>query len=207
MPHGASVVLGPGSKGAPRRSPVRGAAYRRDAAGWGSLCSASWSRATASCRSAVLRCHNEIAGRRPPSRATALIASAAWARSLAVDRACLVLRSPVRRSTISSSSCASSPAPGSSGASAPHHWTAASKAMKQKVRSSGGVVPTSPCITVTIVHRQGFSRGGNENRPLSGQPATRGVTGSEHGRAAAGTGMPRRRASRVRMSSWAPAAV
>lgn len=203
MPHGATVVVGPGSMGAPRRSPVRGVGYRGDAAG-----SASWPRATASCRSAVLRCHNEIAGRRPPSRAAALSASAASARSSAADRACSVLRPPLRRSTISSSSCASSPAPGSSGTSAPHHRRAASKAMRQSVRSSAAAwflrprASRSPSLSV-----RGPLGAGTANRLPSGQTPTRGERGSEHGRAAVGTGMPRRRASRVRASSWAPAAV
>lgn len=208
MPQGATVALGLGSKGAPHRAPVRGAGYRGVAAGCGSLCSASWPRATASCRSAVLRCHNEIAGRRPPSRATALSASAARARSSAADRACSALRSPLRRSTTWSSSSASSPAPGSSGTSAPHQRAAASKAMKQSMRSSDGVVPTSPCITTTIVHRQGPPRGRNRESAALGSDPTRGARGcSGRGRAAAGTGMPRRRASRVSMSSWVPAAV
>ncbi|CAL9328199.1 hypothetical protein SUDANB15_00014 [Streptomyces sp. enrichment culture] len=80
MPQGATISIERGSNGraAPhRRSSVQDAGYNGDGTGWGSLCSAIWPRATASCRSAVRKRHSEIAGRRLPSRATARSASAA----------------------------------------------------------------------------------------------------------------------------------
>lgn len=80
MPQGATISIGWGSNGraAPhRRSSVQDTGYDGEGTGWGSLCSAIWPRAPASCRSAVCKCHSEIAGRRLPSRATARRASAA----------------------------------------------------------------------------------------------------------------------------------
>lgn len=56
MPQGATISIGWGSNGraAPhRRSSVQDTGYDREGTGWGSLCSAIWPRAPASCRSAV----------------------------------------------------------------------------------------------------------------------------------------------------------
>lgn len=83
----------------------------------------------------------------------------------------------------------------------PHHWRAASKAVKALVRSSGGLVSASPCVTLPIVHRRTSSRAETENRLVMDQAEAPSLS-----RAAVGAGMPRRRASRMRTSSWAPAA-
>lgn len=98
MPQGATISIGLGPKGTPRRAAgSRFEDHSGDAANGGSLTSASRLRATASCRSAVLRCHNQILGRRLPSRATTRSASAAWARNSAADCDLSLLRPPRRQ--------------------------------------------------------------------------------------------------------------